>query len=135
MYKDNTIILSFLVAFVLVILSGCTINKEINVDNKEYLKERSIAISLATYTGTKNIIDSNTSENTKELLLNAMERNTEKNINVKHIEVNSLSEEDNKIIIITKIEEGPALTTILFHEFTYENINGQWIIVDFGEDA
>lgn len=92
--------------------------KDINIGYIDLLKEKSIAISLATYTGTKNIIDSNTLANANELLLNAMERNTHKKTDVKNIEVNSVSEEDNNIIIITKVAEGSDPTITLFHEFT-----------------
>lgn len=109
--------------------------KDINIGYIDLLKEKSIAISLATYTGTKNIIDLNTLTNANELLLNAMERNTNKKTDVKNIEVDSVSEEDNNIIIITKVEEDSDLTTTLLHEFTYENIYDQWVIVDFREDV
>lgn len=114
---------------------GYTLNEDkTSINEIEYLKQKSISVSLATYTGSKNILVNNSTEKSRDYLLDIMFRNTNKEVLIEKIDVNSFEKKDKKIIITIKIQEKP-FESILFHQFIYEFIDDKWLIVDFGLDA
>jgi len=133
MKKISITIISVL-SIIIIFLLFSNANNKANIDEIEYLKQKSIAISLATYTGSKNILEENSTGKATTELIDKMTKNTNDKVQVEKININASHKEGNKIVIITGIQEVP-FKTILFHQFTYENINGKWLIVDFGLDA
>ncbi|WP_066501789.1 hypothetical protein [Abyssisolibacter fermentans] len=124
-----------MVTLTLILLTSCTLNKDKTTVNEiEYLKQKSISVSLATYTGTKNILVNNSTEKSRDYLLDTMFRNTNKEVLIEKIDLNSFEKKDKRIIITISIQEKP-FKSILFHQFIYEFINDKWVIVDFALDA
>lgn len=124
------------ILLILVILQGCFLNQDGNkFDAMEYLEQRSVAISLATYTGSESFLLENSKPELKEILLELAEKNSKKDVVVEHIKINTAFKEGESIIVITMIEEKPFNTSILFHNLTYEYIDGKWLLVKLEEDA
>lgn len=120
----------------LTILQACTTNNnnKTTFDKIEYLKQKSVAVSLAMYTGSENILNDNATGEAKEKLIDIMKLISKQKVLVENIDISTSYEDDGRITIITSIEEKP-FKSILFHEFTYEYIDGKWLIVSFGQDA
>lgn len=132
MYKKVFVLILILV---LVVLVGCTLeNNKTSIDETEYIKEKSISVSLATYTGTKDILIKNSNNESRKYLLDTMERNIANDTIVQKVDINSIERNGNIITVIVKIEEEP-FKSILFHEYKYELVDGKWIIVEFGVGA
>lgn len=134
MYNKN-VILVIAILFSLAILQGCTsVNNGTSFDEIEYLEQKSIAISLATYTGTKSFLVDNSTSELKEKLLELVKKNSSKDVAIEYIKINTSFKEGERITVITSIEEKP-FTSILFHNLTYEYVDGKWLLLKFEEDA
>lgn len=134
MYKKN-VALIVVMLIILINLQGCATNQDDNkFDAVEYLERKSIAVSLATYTGSESFLLENSKPELKGILLDLAEKNLNKDVIVEHIKINTTFKEGESIIVITMIEEKP-FKSILFHNLTYEYINGKWLLVKLEEDA
>lgn len=133
MYKKN-VTLIVVMLLISLILHGCSTNQAKKLDTIEYLEQKSIAISLATYTGSESFLLENSKTELKEILLDLAEKNLNKDVIVEHIKINTTFKEGESIIVITMIEEKP-FKSILFHNLTYEYINGKWLLAKLEEDA
>lgn len=134
MYKKN-VALIVVMLIILINLQGCATNQDDNkFDAVEYLEQKSIAVSLATYTGSESFLLENSKPELKGILLDLAEKNLNKDVIVEHIKINTTFKEGESIIVITMIEEKP-FKSILFHNLTYEYINGKWLLVKLEEDA
>jgi len=100
----------------------------------EYLKQKSITLSLATYTGTETIILNNSVDEAKERLLNRMVKCIDDNIKVKDIDINSYYKKNSVLCFTVSIEEIPFKTAV-FYVFTYKIIDGKWKIINFNLDS
>ncbi len=133
--KKKRVATIVVILLILVILQGCSSNHDGNkFDAIEYLEQKSIAISLATYTGSESFLLENSKPELKEILLDLAEKNSNKDVIVEHIKINTTYKEGESITVITMIEEKP-FKSILFHNLTYEYINGKWLLVTLEEDA
>lgn len=109
--------------------------KELDYMQEEYIKQKAITMSLCTYTGAKDILIENSIDTALDYIIDTMNINKEKEVEIVEIKVNSYSvNNDNTISVYVAIEEKP-FKTILFHEMTFKKIDGYWKLVKFGVSA
>lgn|GEM_PF-2358335 len=130
--RKVAIVLLFITIIVFTTLIYC--NSMMNKKTIEYLKQKSITLSLATYTGTETIILNNSVDEAKERLLNRMVKCIDDNIKVKDIDINSYYKKNSVLCFTVSIEEIPFKTAV-FYVFTYKIIDGKWKIINFNLDS
>jgi hypothetical protein len=114
---------------------GCSANKITKLDSteEELIKQKSISISLATYSGASNYLSDMSNENTYKYLLDTLKLNDNKKIDV--IKINSfVLNDDGSVNVVTEIYEKP-FKTVLFHDMKFKKSNSKWVLVGFGADA
>lgn len=109
--------------------------KELDYMLEEYIKQKAIAMSLCTYTGAKDILIENSTDTALDYIIDTMNINKEKKVEIVEIKVNSYKvNNDNTISVYVAIEEKP-FKSILFHEMIFKKIDGDWKLVEFGVSA
>ncbi len=135
MHKRNLMFIIIIVTTILIILLYPLI-----IDYKQHsnmisdIKKISLEISKETYENKNNSIKRYSVGEAQERLIEIKEKNFNNKIKFQQIDISSFVEIEEKIIITTKIQEEP-FKTVIFYEFTYEKINGKWMVVNFNCDV
>ncbi len=134
--RSKNFLLLVLVGLLLLLGYGY-INQKNNLTHMEieYIKQKAIILSLSTYMGTEDVLIKNSTDSSRPYLLNTMNINKGKQVEITEIKINSFNINTDKTInVYVSIEENPR-KSILFHQMTFKKIDGMWELSDFSNDA